>query len=101
MPPSSGHLLLFDNGNCRGGDDTSKTGLYSRAAEYELDFATGSASLVFEYAFDDYGAQKGSARRFGSDGHTVRESVRVHAAADCRGVGAPVWVCYACCASRL
>ena len=62
---ANGHLMLFDNGNLH-------TPPYSRAAEYELDESTKTATLVWQYRTDPdtYGFAMGSVERL-ANGNTV------------------------------
>lgn len=63
---SNGNILLFDNGNWRPAEDG---GLYSRAAEYQLDMDKMVATLVWEFNTEDYGKSKGTVRRL-ANGNT-------------------------------
>lgn len=63
---SNGNILLFDNGNV---GVTSGSRNFSRGAEYELDFQSMTATLVWEFRVS-FCNTMGSARRL-SNGHTL------------------------------
>lgn len=65
----NGHLLLFDNGNVRREENHGQP-QESRGAEYELDFETMTATLVWDFWLGGYSEFRGSCRRM-PNGNTI------------------------------
>ena len=68
---SSGNILAFDNGDAR---PEAEGGQYSRGVEYELDFTTMTAKLVWEFVTGEYSFHAGAANRMDNGNYIISHS---------------------------
>lgn len=77
---SDGTIIAFDNGDSR---PDSEGGAYSRGVQYELDFDSMTATLIWEYVTGEYSTHAGAITKMDNGNFVVAASCDTNSLSNC------------------